>query len=262
MKVFLACRNGFNSYYIASHLARVNLLDGVIVESGLVARKRKMARIKKKTRIWQYPLVFFDLAALTVYQKLLNRSMRRYIVDVLGINSFPEHIPLFHIDDINEEKCKAILHREKPDLLVILGTGILKEDVISIPNQYVFNIHGGIVPEYRNVHSELWAYIKKDYENIGTTIIYLDAGIDTGDIALQATISTNQCDSIFEIKRKNVILAADLIQQVLASDPSHLSRTPQEKAKQKFYPTPKTRQFLSLIFISLVNRVKCLKLSS
>ena len=70
--------------------------------------------------------------------------------------------------------------------------------MLSIAKRYTLNIHGGIVPKYRNVHSEFWAISKNDFKNIGTSIIHLDPGIDTGDIAIQEILEINSNDTIFQ----------------------------------------------------------------
>jgi len=258
MKIIFACRECPASYYIASRLKQEKLLHGIIIESGVSARKRKINRLLKKTKVWQLPVVFLDIFSLFIYYRLQIYSILNYVTREFAVHDFPHGVSKIYVEDINDTKCMEFLQKENPDIFVVRGTAILKSHIIAIPRKYVLNIHGGIVPEYRNVHSAFWAYIKRDYKNIGTSIIFLDEGIDTGDIAKQAFITTNECDSIFEVKKKNLKLAGDLILQVLGNSECVPHTNVQEKSKQNFYPTPKAADFIKLVIVSLNNKLKCL----
>ena len=54
--------------------------------------------------------------------------------------------------------------------------------------KYFLNIHGGIVPNYRNVHGQFWSYYNKDYSNMGSSILHLTKGIDNGNVALMSNL--------------------------------------------------------------------------
>ncbi len=260
MKIIFACRNGVTSYYIASRLYEGDLLQGVLVESGSTARKQKIDRIFKKMRFWQFPVVLLDLFFLFIYQKIQSHSIRNYISLKYEIHDFPEKINTLYVEDINDSKSMEFLKEQNPDILVVQGTAILKNDIIKIPRKHVFNIHGGIVPKYRNVHSDFWAFMENDYENIGTSILYLDEGVDTGDIAIQDTVIVNEYDSLLEVKKKNLELAGDLIIKVLDNCEKVPCRIIQDKIKQRFYSNPGSLAFIKFFIISLKNKLKRLTL--
>ena len=256
MKVFLACRAGSGSAFIAHSLQNQVRLDGLVIESGKDARARKIERLKRDTPIWRAPLVLADLLALAVYARLQGAYLNKFVTQALGTTSFPHLSPTLHVDDINEPACQALLQEHAPDILLVSGTALLTEEILSIANRYVLNIHGGIVPAYRNVQSELWAYINGDIENIGTSIIHLDAGIDTGDVAIQATVQAVGNESLFELKTRNLALAAALICDLLKNTDEDIPRVPQSENRAGFFPTPGTMQFLSLISRIVLNRCK------
>ncbi len=255
--VFLACRKNAGSALVAQTLARCDMLNGIIVESGIPAKKRKLRRIKQKTKIWEWPLVFFDLALLTSFSTLQERSLQKHVRQKAGTTDLPQTIPTYYVHDINDAGGKAVLRKTCPDILVVRGTGLLRTGTISLIRSHVLNIHGGIVPRYRNVHSEFWAYIRRDTRNIGVSILHLDSGIDSGDIAGQASIQFGRCDGIFEVKKKNIDLAAFLIKEVLLGMKNGIPRYPQEKHQTGFYPTPRTKEFIRLLWIQISNAVAC-----
>lgn len=157
-----------------------------------------------------------------------------------------------------DPKCLEILKSEQPCTVVVLGTSILKKKTITICQDAIYNIHGGIVPRYRNVHSEFWAYINRDFYNIGITIMHLDSGIDTGDIAAQARLKKDECFSIFNIKVRNLKLSSQLIVDVLMSKNCDKVRVRQDKTQQNFYQTPRAFQFFALFFLSVSKKILCM----
>lgn len=250
MKVVLACRDGPPGHYIAGRLAEQNLLHALIVESGRSARRNKMQRLFSDCAIWQLPARLLDVTLLIGYQAMHNRALRKFVAQRFG-EDFPEGIEKLEVDDINDQASKEFLQQFNPDNLVILGTGLLKSDIIEIAREATLNIHGGLVPGYRNVHSDLWAYINDDRRNIGTSILLLDEGIDTGDIVCQSPAGVVDDDTLLTARKKNLTTAGNLITQAL-TDPGLLeNRRSQDTALQDFYPTPGTREFLKLLSIWL-----------
>jgi len=257
-KILFACRPGPSSALIAQTLSKAGLLDSIIIESGSKAKKRKLNRIKNNTKWWQWPIVFIDLGCLFVYQKLQANSIRNFVHNEIGVIEFPSNVVIHYVDDINDPKCLEVLKREQPCTVVVLGTSILKKNTITICQNAIYNIHGGIVPKYRNVHSEFWAYIKHDYQNIGITIMHLDSGIDTGDIAAQARLKIDECFSIFNIKVRNLKMSSQLIVDVLMSENCEKTRVRQDKTQQSFYHTPKAIQLFALFFLSISRKILCI----
>jgi len=251
MKVVFACRNGLSGYYIAGRLARKNLLSAIIVESGKTARKNKIRRIFQQSAFWQIPGNFLNFAFLFVYQTLQERAMRDFVAAKELEAKFPNGILEFHVDDINELSCKEFLEQQNPDYLVVMGTALLKAHIINIPSIAVLNIHGGLVPKYRNVHSDFWAYIHDDCDNIGTSILFLDEGIDTGDIVCQASAGVHAQDGLLAAKQKNLLLAGDLIETALTRKELIDNRRAQDRDLQQFFPTPGNAAFMKLLSITI-----------
>jgi methionyl-tRNA formyltransferase len=89
--------------------------------------------------------------------------------------------PTLVVDWINDEQVSARLEAIKPDLTIVIGTSILKERTLRAATP-ALNIHGGYLPHYRGNHCFFFALYDRAYDRIGSTIHFVDAGIDTGDI--------------------------------------------------------------------------------
>ncbi|MCC6557809.1 MAG: hypothetical protein IT372_33090, partial [Polyangiaceae bacterium] len=75
-----------------------------------------------------------------------------------------------------------LLAAARPDLTVIICTSILRPEVIEAAGGPIINVHGGCLPRYRGNHCFFFALYNGDFDNIGSTIHFVDRGIDTGDI--------------------------------------------------------------------------------
>ena len=83
----------------------------------------------------------------------------------------------------------------------------------------VLNAHPGLLPKYRGVDVIAWALLNGD--PVGVTVHRVDAGIDTGDIILQDSVSLENGDTMASLRRKVEILAgrltADAVSNVITS---------------------------------------------
>jgi len=75
------------------------------------------------------------------------------------------------------------IKRFQPDLLIAFGSAIIKEPLLTVikPGHFV-NLHLGLSPYYRGSGTNFWPFVNEELEYVGSTLLHLDAGIDTGDI--------------------------------------------------------------------------------
>lgn len=76
-----------------------------------------------------------------------------------------------------------------PDLIIVVAFGqILPESILEIPRLGCINIHGSLLPKYRGAGPIQWSVINGE-EVTGVTIMYMDKGMDTGDMLYKKEIS-------------------------------------------------------------------------
>lgn len=214
-KILFIFRAGYDAQYILSNLQNTlpNYEIKIILESGKLAKNKKLKRIIKKYKWYQFIKLFIDLLALLIYDKI----MMRIIVRELGKWDYP-HWEYIQIDDVNEKKCHNFIREFSPDLILIYGTAILKSDIIRQAHCDIYNIHSSILPYYRNVHSDFWAFMNHEFDKIGITIFKLDAGIDSGDIACQQAVQKHNIKmySLGMYKVKNLQIVIKLVQEFIS----------------------------------------------
>lgn len=77
----------------------------------------------------------------------------------------------------------------KPDVICVVAYGkILPKEILDIPEKGCINVHGSLLPEYRGAAPIQWAVINGDKET-GVTTMYMDVGMDTGDIILKEKVT-------------------------------------------------------------------------
>ena len=239
MTVALLVRNSPAARLLAHRVAESHELLAVVVESGHDARRGKLRRELRRGLPWLLPLTILDLAALAVYQWSWSRYRVRRDVAVAVPQAWPAST-ITHVDDVNDEAGVALLTRLKPEICLVFGTGILRGRTLRLGSRYVLNIHGGIVPAYRNVHSEFWCVLRNDLGNLGTSIIHLDEGIDSGAVALQRRLMVDPDESLFSIRYRNARLAIETALEALAiAARGPLPTEPQDPAKRGFFRTPR-----------------------
>jgi methionyl-tRNA formyltransferase len=75
-----------------------------------------------------------------------------------------------------------------PDVIVVIAYGqILPHDVLEIPRVACLNLHASLLPRWRGA-APIQAAIAAGDRETGITVMYMDEGLDTGDILLQLKI--------------------------------------------------------------------------
>jgi len=248
MKTVFLTNNSGSAKFIANGLNQKGLLDATIVEDTSAKTITKIIREIKSSPWNKIPGKFLDFCVIWLYSRFANRYIEKHLLKPKKIKIFPKEIILHKVKNASGFKCLSVLNSLEPELIIVFGTSILKPEVLSIAKKYTLNVHGGIVPKYRNVHSDFWAISKNDLKNIGTSILHLDPGIDTGDIAIQDTVDIDSKDSIFTIKKKNIELSLRLITQAIEmAKLESLPKIPQSKLIDSFYKTPGYLDFFRLL---------------
>jgi folate-dependent phosphoribosylglycinamide formyltransferase PurN len=95
-------------------------------------------------------------------------------------------VPRIDVTNPNSDETRRFLERCQPDLAIARCRHLLRPAVFQVPRCGTFVLHPGICPEYRNAHGCFWALCRRDLTRVGMTLLRVNAGVDTGDVYLQA----------------------------------------------------------------------------
>jgi folate-dependent phosphoribosylglycinamide formyltransferase PurN len=199
------------SQYVFSRLASaVDLVAVVKQERPRREVLRAVFRRAKKLRrgYWLDRLLLGAYTKLKLKRQALACPEYR---DVRAAEAFTPDCPAHRVESINDPSVIEVLQQAKPELVVVLGTSIIKEPVLAAAPCFV-NLHAGITPMYRGAHGQFWAVLNRDFNNIGTTLHFVDKGIDTGAIVKQGRFAFDPAiDNLLTLLAKSSVTGAKLL---------------------------------------------------
>lgn len=93
-------------------------------------------------------------------------------------------IPVYQPIKARDEEFVQVLRELNPDLIVVVAFGqILPKSILDIPKLGCVNVHVSLLPKYRGAAPINWVIINGE-EKTGVTTMYMDEGLDTGDMIL------------------------------------------------------------------------------
>ena len=128
----------------------------------------------------------------------------------------------------NEPSEVAAMRALAPDVVLVFGTEILRDEVIASFRGNLINLHLGLSPYYRGSGTNFWPLVNREPEYVGATIHYLDAGIDSGPIISHVRPEMRAADGPHDVGNRTIIAAATALTQVaLAHARQPVASTPQ-----------------------------------
>lgn len=99
----------------------------------------------------------------------------------------------------------------KPDVIVVVAFGqILSQEILDIPKYGSINVHGSLLPQYRGAAPIQWSIINGD-KITGITTMYMDAGMDTGDMIDKLEVKIEDDETYGTLYEKMKIAGGKLI---------------------------------------------------
>ena len=145
-----------------------------------------------------------------------NRGMKLIPSEVKVLaqaHGLPVYQPTGFRDDEVYETLKALA----PDLIVAVAYGkLLPQRVLDIPPLGCINIHGSILPALRGAAPVQWAVLN-DLPETGVTAMYLNAGMDEGDIIDVRTTPIGETETAGELMDRLAVLGAELLRDTLSA---------------------------------------------
>lgn len=145
------------------------------------------------------------------------------------------HLEVAQPEKVREESFVERLKMIAPDVIVVVAFGqILPESILNIPKYGCINVHASLLPAYRGAAPIQWAVIDGLAET-GVTTMYMEKGLDTGDIICQSRIplaADETGGSLFEKLAKE---GADLLVKTLKMlEDGTATRTKQDDSRSSY----------------------------
>lgn len=114
--------------------------------------------------------------------------------------------PKFIVENnLNSLDTVSFLNSVNPDLVLIFGSGMIKEPLFSSLPKQTINLHLGLSPRYRGAATLFWPFYFLEPQFAGSTFHYITNQPDAGDIIHQVLPTLEYGDKIHDVACKIVI---------------------------------------------------------
>ncbi len=193
MKILLLCDAGSNQRALAHKIAQQVPLAGIVVVTAPQRKERTPAR-RIRSSLNRIALFAAGLPLRKAWFSMLSQYAAKY-------PRFPE-VPISEVADINSEDVIRLHDEVEPDLVLVSGTNLLKASLIAKIQEHgkVLNLHTGISPYIKGApNCTNWCLALRRFDLIGNTIMWLDAGIDSGNLVATERTPLTGAESLQEL---------------------------------------------------------------
>lgn len=139
------------------------------------------------------------------------------------------NIPIFQPSSIKDKEAINQVKELEADVIIAVAYGqLLPKELIDFPKYGCINIHASLLPAYRGSAPINWAIINGEKES-GVTTMYMDEGMDTGDIIYQEKVEITENMTAGELYN----ILADLGSSLILKTLDHVEKQTEPRKKQE-----------------------------
>ena len=136
----------------------------------------------------------------------------------------------------NNEEFINELKALNPDVICVVAYGkILPKEILDIPPYGCINVHASLLPKYRGAAPVQWAVLNGD-KTTGVTTMYMDIGMDTGDMILKQEVEIGEDETTGELWDRLKEIGGKLLVETLKQ--IEKGTAPREKQGEDFTIAP------------------------
>ena len=137
---------------------------------------------------------------------------RRFFPD--GDDALPSAWPTEYVWSVNEAGARETLAQSRPDLMVVYGTGRVASEIYKLAGGAI-NAHGGKLPDYRGLDTNLWAALEGRAHDMCVTWHAVEAEFDTGAVYISRTLPKVMDLDLASIRGYTAEVCTDLFSELL-----------------------------------------------
>lgn len=252
--ILILATEGLTTNLLYNQLAQHFNIQDVIIEDKISAKIILKSRIKTLG----LPKVIGQVIFMLTIPKMLNILSKKRVKQIIQeTNQDDNNIPInkiTRVTSVNNKEIAKMINDRLPELIFVNGTRIISKKIIKSTNAPLINIHVGITPKYRGVHGGYWALYNNDLANFGTTVHYIDSGVDTGDIIIQKSIKITKKDNFVTYPIIQYCLGLEILKKKIVKsnfDNIELKKPNMSESKLYYHPT-----FLQYAYKRILQNIK------
>ena len=160
--------------------------------------------------------------------------------------SIEKKIPVYQpIKVRNNQEFIDEMKKLNPDVICVVAYGkILPKEILDIPKKGCINVHGSLLPKYRGAAPIQWAVLNGD-KKTGITTMYMDIGMDTGDMILKEEVEIGENETTGELWDRLSKIGGNLLVETLKQIEN--GTAPREKQGNDYTLAPMLEKEMSKI---------------
>lgn len=179
-----------------------------------------------------------QVAAVITQPDRSGGRKRQIIVPPVKTFAVKRNLRIYQPENVSHPETLKIIKGLKPDLIIVAAYGgILKPELLKLPPLGCINIHPSLLPTCRGPCPIEWTLIKGETVT-GISCIYMDEGIDTGNIVMQKKLAISLSDTTGTLRDKLSKLGAGVLTEVLYK---------MKKGELKSYPQEGTTTYAPML---------------
>lgn len=223
----------------AAEILKTSKRDGIPI-SAIIIEKPAARSIKQ--RLKSIAQRSYSELVITIANKIMQRFFPSESAEWNNDGYYHDFSDtILTVENFNSTQCEQIIKAMAPDIIILGGARIIRNNIIKIPKIGILNAHPGLLPKYRGVDVIPWAILNGD--DVGVTVHFIDEEVDTGEICLQEKLHLTSNDTIQTLREKTEILAGELMAKVLKMiikyGTIHTIQNLKEKGQQFYQMTPR-----------------------
>lgn len=156
---------------------------------------------------------------------------------------------------LNSVDTVKFVKKFNPDLVLIFGTGMIREPLMSALPKDTINLHLGLSPRYRGAATLFWPFYNLEPQFAGVTFHYIVHTPDGGDIIHQVTPRLERADGIHDVACKAVIQASVDAVAILRHYPDWETFSQKPEAGKNYLASDFKPQHLRMIYQEFDNDI-------
>lgn len=147
------------------------------------------------------------------------------------------NIPVYQPETLRDGVAYGILKEINPEIIVVVAYGkILPKEILNLPKYGCINAHASLLPKFRGSSPIQWAIVSGEKQT-GITTMYMDAGIDTGDIIEKSVVEIGDNETAEDLFEKLSYTAGNLLCSTLEKIKNGTAvKTPQNNSEATYAP--------------------------
>jgi len=137
---------------------------------------------------------------------------------ILGREDCERHLHeeiITRVRGLNTADTRSLIRDLHPDVILVYGTAIVRDETLSLASRLALNLHTGISPHYRGAGGAFWPLYNGELGRLGATIHQCTSDIDGGAIYKVGQSQLEENDDMFSVFARSVKLGADLYVQAV-----------------------------------------------